>query len=149
VELKYLNFQFLPNVFSSLVSTTYESPVTPTKFKLAIDQTTFIISAGHYFLLIAFYIAWALLISLLKNRSINKYVRFRRFCKETFIKRIRFNACLWFCFMTFVIFGLWQFKDFSTTESWSIMNHALAVLCLLLCLLLVVWNVYLALEYRK
>ena len=47
------------------------------------------------------------------------------------------------------MFGLWQFNDLSTDESWSIANIAIAFLSLLLCLLLVVWNVYLSLSYRK
>ena len=51
--------------------------------------------------------------------------------------------------MTFVTFGLWQLKDFTTPYSWSYANHAIAMLAVVICLLLVVWNVYLSVSYRK
>jgi hypothetical protein len=51
--------------------------------------------------------------------------------------------------MTFVIFGLWQFNDLTTPYDWSYANHALSTICLLMCVLLIVWNVYLSLSYRK
>lgn len=115
-------------------------------------QTTFFISSGHYFTLIIFYLAWALLVALLKNKTINKFYTIRRFFKKVYIQRIRFNAineCLWFCFMTFVTFALWQLKDFSVPYNWSYANHVIAMLSLGLCMLLVVWNVYLSVSYRK
>jgi hypothetical protein len=79
-------------------------------------------------------------------------VTIRRFFKKTFIERVRFNAvneCLWFCFMSFVTFSLWQFKDFTTPYDWSIANHVLSTLCLIVCILLVVWNIYLSVGFRK
>lgn len=51
--------------------------------------------------------------------------------------------------MTFITFGFWQFKDFSTPYSWSYANHAIAILSLMVCLLVVVWNIYLSISYRK
>ena len=51
--------------------------------------------------------------------------------------------------MTFMTFGLWQIKDFTTPYSWSYANHVIAILCVVLCLLLVAWNVYLSVSYRK
>jgi hypothetical protein len=51
--------------------------------------------------------------------------------------------------MTFVIFSLWQFYDLKTPYDWSYANHGIATLCLLLCVLLVAWNIYLSLGYRK
>jgi hypothetical protein len=51
--------------------------------------------------------------------------------------------------MTFVIFGFWQYKDMTTPYSWSYANLALSNLALLVCFMLVVWNIYLSLSYRK
>jgi hypothetical protein len=48
-----------------------------------------------------------------------------------------------------MVFGLWQIKDLSTPYAWSYANHALAFLAVLVCLLLVFWNVYLSLSYKK
>ncbi len=81
LNLKYLNFQFLPNVFLPLIPSNYASSVSPTKYTNAIIDTTFFISSGHYFILIIFYVIWALVISLLKNKTINKFHRVRRFAK--------------------------------------------------------------------
>lgn len=152
LKLNFLNFQFLPNLFTSFVPSSYVSPVTPTKFKEAVGQTTFLISSGHYFTLIIFYMAFALAVTILKNKKINKFNTVRRFFKKVFMNRIRFNAvneCLWFGFITFVTFGFWQFKDFSTPYTWSYANHVIAILTLVICLLLVAWNVYLSVSYRK
>ncbi len=92
LKLNYLNFQFLPNMFISFVPSNYVSTATPTKFKDAIGQTTFFISSGHYFTLIIIYIGLSLLIALLKNKSINKFYKIRRFFKKLYLTRIRFNA---------------------------------------------------------
>ena len=81
--MKYLNFQFLPSMFNLIIPENYESEATPTKFKEAITDTTFFISAGHYFLVIGFYIVWALVVALLKNKAINKWTKLRRFCRGT------------------------------------------------------------------
>jgi hypothetical protein len=51
--------------------------------------------------------------------------------------------------MTFVTFGLWQLKDFSTPYNWSYANHVIAMLSLVICILLVIWNIYLSVSYRK
>jgi len=39
-----------------------------------------------------FYIGWALVIALLKNRTLNKFTRLRRFAKGVFKKRIKYGA---------------------------------------------------------
>lgn len=51
--------------------------------------------------------------------------------------------------MTFVVFGLWQYKDLKMEYDWSYVNVFISSLCLLLCVLLVTWNIYLALSYKK
>lgn len=92
LNLKYLNFQFLPNLLNLAIPSTYSSPATPIKFEAAITDTTFFISSGQYITLILFYVLWAIVISLFKNRTLNKFVTIRRFAKQVFLRRIRFNA---------------------------------------------------------
>lgn len=92
LNLKYLNFQFLPNPLASTVPDNYVSPATPDTYVLAVTDTTFFISCGHYFLILLFYSGWAVLIALLKNKGINKWDRLRRFAKGVFQRRIRFGA---------------------------------------------------------
>lgn len=46
-------------------------------------------------------------------------------------------------------FGLWQLKDLSTPYNWLYANHAIAILAFVLCILLVIWNIYLSISYRK
>ena len=152
INLKYLNFQFLPNPFSSTVPANFISPATPTTYILAIGDTTFLISCGHYFLVLAFYAGWALLIALLKNRTINKWDRLRRFSRGVFQRRIRFGAVnegFWFCYISFVFFGFWQFRDLQTTTGWNVANIIVACFFLLLCVLITCWVVYLSLKYRN
>lgn len=115
-------------------------------------DTTFFISAGHYFLVIAFYVAWALLITLLKNRSLNRFRKLRRFAQGVYENRIRFgvvNECIWFCFMTFLFFGLWQFYDTTFPYTWSYANFAVALFCVIMCFAMVIWVIHLTLSNRK
>lgn len=84
LNLKYLNFQFLPSLFTLMIPFTFISPASPQKFKQAIIDTTFFVSSGHYFLVIAFYVAWALAIIILKNKQINRFKKFRKFCKGVY-----------------------------------------------------------------
>ena len=51
-------------------------------------------SSGIAMILYSFkyYIAWATIIALLKNKGINKYRRLRKFAKGVFERRIRFGA---------------------------------------------------------
>jgi hypothetical protein len=84
LNLKYLNFQFLPSLFNYMIPSTYISAATPQKFIVAITDTTFFISSGHYFLVIAFYVLWALVIALLKNKQLNKFRKLRRFAKGVY-----------------------------------------------------------------
>ena len=151
LSLKYLNFQFLPSLFVLFIPSDYESDATPQKFKLAITDTTFFISAGHYFLVIAFYLLWIITIAILKNKQICKFRKIRKFAQGVYENRIRFgiiNECMWFCFMTFVVFGFWQFYDLNFPYNWSYANLAVAILCIILCLMVVVWVVYLSLKFR-
>lgn len=95
---------------------------------------------------------WALVITLLKNKQINRFTKLRRFAKNTYENRIRFgcvNECVWYCFMTFTLFGLWQIYDTSFPYTWNYANFAVAILCLVLCFGMVVWVVYLTLSYRN
>lgn len=151
LNLKYLNFQFLPSLFNIMIPSTFASPATPQKFKQAITDTTFFISSGHYFLVIAFYIGWAMLIVLLKNKQINRFKKLRRFAASVYENRIRFgviNECIWYCFMTFVLFGFWQFYDITFPYKWSYANFAVAMLCILICLFMVGWVIHLTLKNR-
>lgn len=114
LNLKFLNFQFIPSVFMSIIPENFESAATPQKFKAAITDTTFFISAGHYFPVIAFYLLWTISIAILKNKQICKFRKLRKFAQGVYENRIRFsiiNECMWFCFMTFMVFGLWQIYD--------------------------------------
>jgi hypothetical protein len=113
VGLDVLNFKFMPNMVASLVPTTFESAVTPAYFTGMIDSTTFFISSGQYLFLLLCYASWAILISILKNKGVNKWRKLRKFAKGVFERRVRFGAIqesLWFCYMSFVFFGLWQMK---------------------------------------
>lgn len=58
----------------------------------AIIDITFFISSGQYMIIIIFYAAWAFAIVLLKNKSINKFDRLRKFAKGVFYRRIRYGA---------------------------------------------------------
>lgn len=102
-------------------------------------------------MVIAFYVAWALLITLLKNRSLNKFRKLRRFAQGVYENRIRFgvvNECIWFCFMTFLLFGLWQFYDITFPYNWSYANFVVAMLCIVICLGMVIWVIHLTLSNR-
>lgn len=92
VGLNALNFQFLPNIFAPLVPSTFKSTTTPTYYTQMVTDATFFLSSGQYFMIIIFYIAWATIIALLKNKGINKYRRLRKFAKGVFERRIRFGA---------------------------------------------------------
>ena len=47
-----------------------------------------------------------------------------------------------------MFFGWWQLRDLTTPYDWSYANLALSILCWTVCLLLVVWIIYLAISYR-
>lgn len=70
----------------------YQSATTPTYYLQMIPDTTFLVSSGQYFLIILVYAIWAILISILKNKGINKYRTLRKFAKGVFERRIRFGA---------------------------------------------------------
>lgn len=151
LNLKFLNFQFLPSLFNLMIPSTYASALTPQKYKPAITDTTFFISSGHYFLVIAFYVAWALVIALLKSKQINRFKKLRRFARGVYENRIRFgaiNECIWYCFMTFTLFGLWQLYDREFPYTWNYPNFAVAILCSLMCLAMAGWVIHLSLSYR-
>ena len=92
LRLKVLNFQFLPNPFKSIVPTDFNSVTAPLHFGQAVEDVVFFMSCGHYFLIIAFYVAWALLVVVLKNRTLNRFNRLRRFMRGVYNRRIRFGA---------------------------------------------------------
>lgn len=151
VGLNALNFQFLPNIFASLVPSTYKSATTPVYYTQMVTDATFFLSSGQYFMIIIFYIAWATIIALLKNKGINKYRRLRKFAKGVFERRIRFgaiNECLWFCYISFVFFGFWQLKDLSTSGSWSVANIIVSIVSWMCCMILTTWVIYLSLKFK-
>lgn len=152
IGLNALNFQFLPNIVQNVVPAGYVSPGMPTYYTLMVPDTAFFISSGQYFIIILFYIGWALTVSLLKNKGINKWRALRRFCKGVFERRIRFgaiNECLWICYISFVFFGLWQLKNLVVSGSWCYANILLSILCWVLCMMLTAWVVYLSLRYKE
>ena len=103
-------------------------------------------------MILAFYTGWAILIALLKNKSINKFDKLRRFCRGVFQRRIRFgavNEAFWFCYISFVFFGFWQFRDLQTTTGWNIANIIVSCFFLFLCVLITCWVVYLSIKYRN
>ena len=51
--------------------------------------------------------------------------------------------------MTFVLFGLWQLYDREFPYRWSYANFAVAMFCVLMCLFMVGWTIYLTLSYRE
>jgi len=57
-----------------------------------IPDTVFFISCGQYLIIIMSYAAWVILIALLKNRTINKFNRLRRFAKGVYNRRIRYGV---------------------------------------------------------
>jgi hypothetical protein len=91
------------------------------------------------------------LISLLKNRQLNKFKKLRRFANGVYENRIRFgavNECMWFCFMTFLVFGLWQIRDTNFPYTWSYANFAVAMFCAALCFGIFIWVTHLTLKNR-
>ena len=95
---------------------------------------------------------WAILVSLLKNKSLNPVRKVRKFCSQAWENRLHFggvNECIWLCFMTFMFFGMWQLNDTDMPYSWSYANFATAIFCVFLCLFMVVWVIYLILAYRQ
>jgi len=152
INLQPTNFQFLPNPFQTLIPAGFISDKSLPHFELAVKDATFLISSGHYFIVIGCYAVWAILVALLQNKTVNRWPRFRRFMRGVYQQRIRFgavNECLWFCFIPFTFFGFWQLRDLRVSDSWGYLNIALSVLCWIMCLLLVVWGIFLALKYRN
>lgn len=84
IGLNALNFQFLPNILSSMVPPSYTSITTPTYFVKFITDTTFFVSSGQYMMVLIIYASFAILISLLKNKGINKFRKLRKFAKGVF-----------------------------------------------------------------
>ena len=100
---------------------------------------------------LAFYILWTVVIAILKNRQICKFRKLRRFAEKVYKSRIRFNIineCMWLCWISFVFFGLWQLYDTSFSYDWSIASFVVALICVLLCLIVMIWVVYLSLKFR-
>jgi hypothetical protein len=50
--------------------------------------------------------------------------------------------------MTFLIFGLWQFKDTKIPYTWSYGNLATAIFSSLVCITMVIWVIHLTLKNR-
>lgn len=102
-------------------------------------------------MIIILFFGWALIISLLKNKGINKWRALRKYCKGVFERRIRFGAiqeCLWICYISFVFFGLLQLKNLKVYGSWSYGNIVLSIFSWFFCVLLSGWVIYLALKYK-
>lgn len=132
---------------------TFRSPATPYKFEEAITDTTFFVSAGHYYFVIIFYVAWAGVVLLLKTKKINsRFRKVRKLCQSAWVNRIKYgaiNECIWLCFMTFTLFSLWQFYDLEMHYRWSSANLAFALLSLGACVATAGWVLHLALKSRK
>ena len=123
----------------------------PVYWTQIIPDTVFFISSGHYIIIILSYAIWVVLISLLKNRTINKFHKLRRFAKGVYNRRVRYgviNECLWFCYISFVFFGLWQLRNLTINGTWSYGNIILSLFGWISCLFLTFWVVYLAVKYR-
>jgi hypothetical protein len=151
VGLNALNFQFLPNIVQSSVPSTYITPNVPTYYSLMVTDTAFFVSSGQYILIVVLYIGWALAVSLLKNKGLNQWRALRKFCRGVFERRIRFGAiqeCLWFCYISFVFFGLWQLKNLTVVGSWCYANILVSIVCWLACMMVTAWVIYLSLRYK-
>jgi hypothetical protein len=149
--LSALNFDFLPNIVSNVVPSGYQSVTTPTYYVQMVPDVTFFLSSGQYFMIVILYVVWALLISLLKNKGINKYRALRKYTKGVFERRIRFgaiNECLWFCYFSFVFFGFWQLKDLTVVAGWSYGNIISSIVCWVACIILTIWVIYLSLKFK-
>lgn len=92
IGLSPLNFSFLPNILQSQVPAGYASPKVPTYYTLMVTDTAFFISSGQYMLIPICYAVWALCVSLLRNKGLNKWRWLRRVCKGVFERRIRYGA---------------------------------------------------------
>lgn len=152
IGLNAFNFQFFPNILQSSVPAGYVTPNMPTYYTLMIPDTAFFISSGQYIMIVILYLGWALMISLLKNKGINKWRPLRKYCKGVFERRIRFSAvheCLWVCYISFVFFGLLQLQNLSVYGSWSYGNIILSIGCWFFCVLLSGWVIFLALKYKN
>ena len=88
----------------------------------------------------------------LNNKGINKWRKLRKFAKGVFERRVRFGAVqesLWFCYMSFVFFGLWQMKEMTVSESWTYANIVTSVVCWVICVMLTIWVVKLSIKYKN
>jgi hypothetical protein len=151
VGLNALNFQFLPNMVKNVVPAGYVTAGVPSYYSQMVDDTVFFVSSGQYFLVLLAYVCFALVIALLKNKGISKWRALRRFCKEVFERRIRFglvNEALWFCYFSFMFFGLYQLNNLTLSGSWSYANIFVSIVCWVSCIMVTIWVVYLSLLYK-
>ena len=51
--------------------------------------------------------------------------------------------------MTFMLFGLWQFYDINFPYDWSYASFAVAIFCVLLCLITAIWVIYISLSLKN
>lgn len=92
IGLKAFDFFFLPNILKDLVPSQFVSPDIPTYWTQIIPDTVFFISSGQFLIIIIGYLSWAVLITILKNRTVNKFNKLRRFAKGVFNRRIRYGV---------------------------------------------------------
>jgi hypothetical protein len=151
IGLKALDFFFLPNLLKDIVPAEFVTPSIPTYWTQIIPDTVFFISSGQYLIIIMSYIAWVILISVLKNKTMNKFDKLRRFAKGVWNRRIRYgviNEMLWFCYLSFVFFGLWQLRDLKVSGNWSYGNMLFSLFSWISCLFLTIWVIYLSIKYK-
>lgn len=110
------------------------------------------VSAGHYFTLLIIYLAVGLLISLLKEKLCKCCEKVQIFAKRQYINRLKYasvNEFVWFSFMTFGFFSMFQMKDLKPTVAWQYGNLVLSFLCFLVFVGFPVFVIVKALKYRK
>ena len=152
-KLSILNFQFLPNLFKLyVVPSDWVSTATPLQYKIVVGEITFMVSAGHYITLLIIYLVIGLLISLFKEKLCKCCERVRIFAKRQYLNRVKYglvNEYVWFCFMTFGFFSMFQMKDLKPTAPWQYGNLVLSFLAFLLFIGFPALVIAKALKYRK
>lgn len=74
------------------------------------------------------------------------------FAKRQYLLRFKYGAVnefIWFSFMTFGFFSMFQMKDLKATEPWMYGNLVLSFLCFVIFLSFPVFTIWKALKYRK
>jgi hypothetical protein len=110
------------------------------------------ISTGHYFTIIIIYIGLALILVILKEKKINKFDRLRRMAKRIYNNRFKhgaLNEVIWFSYLSFAFFSMYQIQDLTVGEPWRYGNLVLSFFCLIIVIIFPMFIIHKTLQYKK